>query len=84
MEIPYLPGLGCYAQIYAAVYKIMSGPQNSFSLTEALGKVARFPPYLFILCVEILGNAIGNCDQIKGFCVLDAKCKKVDTQMILL
>ena len=32
-------------------------------------------PYLFILCVEILGNAIRNCDQIKGICVLDAECK---------
>ena len=32
-------------------------------------------PYLFILCVEILGNAIRNCDQIKEICVLDSECK---------
>ena len=44
-------------------------------------------PYLFILCVEILGNAIRNCDQIKGICVLDEECKVSqyadDTTLIL-
>ena len=27
------------------------------------------------LCGTILGNAIRNCDQIKGICVLDSECK---------
>ena len=44
-------------------------------------------PYLFILCVEILGNAIRNCDQIKGICVFDSECKisqyADDTTLIL-
>jgi len=44
-------------------------------------------PYLFILCVEILGNAIRNCDQIKGIRVLDSECKisqyADDTTLIL-
>ena len=37
--------------------------------------------------MEILGNAIRNCDQIKGICVLDSDCKisqyADDTTLIL-
>ena len=45
-------------------------------------------PYLFILCVEIIGNAIRNCDKKKkGICVLDSECKisqyADDTTLIL-
>ena len=71
--------LSCFIQTLTTAHKIMGGPQNSSSLIEALGKDARFPLILpafpFILCVEILGNAIRNCDQIKGICVLDSECK---------
>ena len=39
------------------------------------------------LCLEILGDAIRNCDQIKGICVLDEECKisqyADDTTLIL-
>ena len=41
----------------------------------------------FYLCVEVLGNAIRNCDQTKGICVLDLECKisqyTDDTTLIL-
>ena len=44
-------------------------------------------PYLLILCVEILGNAIRSNDQIKGIYVLDTECKlgqyADDTTLIL-
>ena len=37
--------------------------------------------------MEILGNAIRNCDRIKGICVLDSECKisqySDDTTLIL-
>ena len=64
----------------------MGGPRNSSSLIEALGKDARFP-HISLFCVEILGNAIRNSDQIKGICVLDSECKisqyADDTTLIL-
>ena len=52
----------------------MGGSQNSSGLIEVLGKDAHFP-LLFILCVEILGNATRNCGQIKETGVLVSKCK---------
>ena len=49
--------------------------------------VLALSPYLFILCVEILGNAMRNHDQIKGICVLGTECKLSqyadDTTLIL-
>ena len=48
-----------------------------FQLNRGVRQGCPLSPYLFILCVEILGNAIRNSDQIKGICVL------VNMQMIL-
>ena len=40
-----------------------------FNLTRGVRQGYPLPPYLFILCVEILGKAIRKHDQIKGICV---------------
>ena len=58
-----------------------------FNLTRGVRQGCPLSPYLFILCVEILGNAIRNHDQIKGICVLGTECKLSqyadDTTLIL-
>ena len=58
-----------------------------FQLNRGVRQGCPLSPYLFILCVEILGNAIRNSDQIKGICVLDSECKisqyADDTTLIL-
>ena len=59
-----------------------------FNLTRGVRQACpSFIPYLFILCVEILGNAMRNHDQIKGICVLGTECKLSqyadDTTLIL-
>ena len=58
-----------------------------FQLNRGVRQGCPLSPYLFILCLEILGNAIRNCDQIKGICVLDAEYKisqyADDTTLIL-
>ena len=56
---------------------ISSSVQNNgwssefFQLNRGVRQGCPLSTYVFILCVEILGNAIRNCDQIKGICVLD-------------
>ena len=58
-----------------------------FNLTRGVRQGCPLSPYLFILCVEILGNAIRNHDQIKGICVVGTECKlsqyAEDTTLIL-
>ena len=58
-----------------------------FQLNRGVRQGCPLSPYIFILCVEILGNAIRNSDQIKGICVLDSECKisqyADDTTLIL-
>ena len=58
-----------------------------FNLTRGIRQGCPLSPYLFILCVEILGSAIRNHDQIKGICVLGTECKLSqyadDTTLIL-
>ena len=64
---------GCFIQTLAAAYKITVGLQYFFSLIKAIGKYAPPLPYLFILCVKILGKAFRNREHIKGICVLDSE-----------
>ena len=58
-----------------------------FNLTRGVRQGCPLSPYLFILCVEILGSAIRNHDQIKGIRVLGTECKLSqyadDTTLIL-
>ena len=46
-----------------------------FQLNRGVRQGCPLSPFLFILCVEILGNAIRNCDQVQGIRVLDSECK---------
>ena len=46
-----------------------------FPLSRGVRQGCPLSPYLFILSVEILGNAIRNHDQIKGISILDSECK---------
>ena len=72
---------------------ISSSVQNNgwssefFQLNRGVRQGYPLSTYVFILCVEILGKAIRNCDQIKGICVLDSECKisqyTDDTSLIL-
>ena len=53
-----------------------NGWSSDFSqLNRGVRQGCPLSPYLFILCVEILGNAIRNCDQVKGIRVLDLECE---------
>lgn len=46
-----------------------------FQLGGGVGQGSPLSLYLFILCVEALGNAIWNDDVIKGFCISNSECK---------
>ena len=60
---------------------ISSSNQNNgwssdfFPLSRGVRQGCPLCPYLFILSVETLGNAIRNHDQIKGISILDSECK---------
>ena len=73
--------------IQAAVFKITVGLPPFSILLEVSDKVVLYPRIYSFLCVEILGNAIRNHNQIKGICVLGTECKLSqyadDTTLIL-
>ena len=58
-----------------------------FQLSRGVRQGCPLSPYLFILCVEILANAVRNNDGIKGICISETECKisqyADDTTLIL-
>ena len=72
---------------------ITSSVQNNgwssdfFNLNRGVRQGCPLSPYLFLLCVEVLGNKVRNDNQIKGIKVMNTECKLSqyadDTTMIL-
>ena len=59
---------------------ITSSVQNNgwssdfFNLNRGVRQGCPLSPYLFLLCVEVLGNKVRNDNQIKGIKVMNAEC----------
>lgn len=49
-----------------------------------MSRYSPLSPYVFILCVELLGNAIRNYDQIKGIHFYAQNAKQGNTHMMVL
>ena len=70
-----------------AVFKTTDGHLFFFPLSRGVRQGCSLSPYLFFLFAEILGSAVRNDNEIRGFKVLDTESKisqyADDTTLIL-